>query len=153
MTTEERASRVKVMMALRSWMDSSGTSRRDVAEVMGITVGHLSTLINANRIPSEEQVAAAKLLMDGAEKSAPLISDVSAKKSAPNGRSRRKPANPKIEPTITSEPSKKTGLRPLTEAEGGFVASVAKAWLNDHKNATKEEYLEIVRALSVAIRS
>lgn len=137
MTTQERADRQKVMMALRSWMAENDMTRRDVAYTMGITTGHLSTLINANRTPSQEQVDIAQRLMGEA------VSSPTRSKKAERPTTKKAP----LATTPTPAP------RPLTKSEGDLVAGLAKAWLKEHEGASRDEFVEVVRVLSIAVRS
>jgi hypothetical protein len=150
LTTEARAARQKTMMSLRSWMTRNDVSRRDVAGMMGITTGHLSTLINANRTPSEEQVDAAKRLMGGEPVSS---TSAVAKRPRSSATPATKVAHESVSSITTPKISARPNIRPLTESEGNFVATIAKVWLKDHKGASKDEFVEMVRVLSIAIRS
>lgn len=138
LTTGQRAERQKVMMALRRWMETNEVSRIEVASRLNITVGHLSTLINANRTPSQEQVDIANELMG----CPPL------RHQPPD----RRPVTD-VRPTAAKTKTTSTNLRPLTKAEGDFVALIAQAWIKETDNATQDDLVEIVRALSIAIRS
>lgn len=145
LSIEERASRQKVMMALRVWMETNDVSRSTVAQSMNITTGHLSTLINANRSASDKQVEIAQLLMSGplGESSIPLPSEMVLSPAV------KKEPRPRAVPEARSYEY----LRPLTKVEGDFITNVAKTWLDAHKGAPQDEFVAVVRALGIAIRS
>lgn len=124
-------------MALRAWMTENDVTRPEVASALGITTGHLSTLINANRTPSQRQVDIANEMMG--ERPAP------------------RPVTPPVTLPVSKRPTKKKPvqakpLRPLTKEEGEFVALIAKAWIKDNAGASRAEFVDIVRALSISIR-
>jgi len=112
------------------------------ASYLGITVGHLSTLINANRIATEAQVTRAMDMM-GAD--APIRPTSKPEKS----KSPKKPDPPKVTPT----PKGSKNLRPLTKFETKFITDIATTWIKENKNASEEELVQVVRALSIGIRS
>jgi len=145
LTTKERAARQRIMMALRKWMEMNDISRQAVADELGITRGHLSTLINANRSATEEHCEKVMILMDAkfaVSKKDPLYKELGVKPLV-----KRKEMRP--------EPKKKKTkkLRPLSKFECEFVADVAKAWVKANKNSSQSEFVEVVRALSIGIRS
>ena len=156
LTTKERAGRQRTMMALRSWMDREGVTRRDVALGMGITEGHLRTLLNANRTASEDQCQRALVIMDA--KFAPHPKDPRRPKDVKTLK-RRKEMRPEprkkkkaAEPRITRKP-KPNKLRPMTQFETKFVTDVATVWIEANPGASKEKLVEVVRALSIGIRT
>lgn len=129
------------MMALRRWMEANDIPRQRVADELGITKGHLSTLINANRTASEEQCQKALVIMDA--------------KFAPHPKDPKRPKGVKpIKPKKKTGPkkTKASKLRPLTKFESKFITDVAKAWIAANKDASQEDFVEIVRALSIGIR-
>lgn len=132
------------MMSLRSWMEKNGVSRQHVADEMGITVGHLRTLINANRTASQNQVNIALALINGT----PVQQTPQGPKPAP--KSRKKTTAQKPKPKRTAKPN---NLRPMNKFETNFVVTVAKAWIEAHPGADKDELVDVVRALSIGIRS
>jgi len=154
LSTAERASRQRIMMSLRSWMESEGVTRRDVAAEMDITEGHLRTLLNANRTASEEQCQKARVIM-GVEHpphpKGPRRPKVvkPAKKTKKDSAPKKKPA---AEPKITRK-AKPNKLRPMTQFETKFVTDVATAWIEANLGASKEKLVEVVRALSIGIRT
>jgi hypothetical protein len=137
LTRPERASRVRTMMELRRWMERGGVSRPDVARELRITVGHLSTLINANRMATEEHCQRAVVLM-GRRSAAGLVPRIRA--------AVERPLSPRRPPRVSK-------LRPLTETEVKFVQEVAEAWIKSNPNATQDDFVGVVRALSIGIRS
>lgn len=146
LTTQERAERQRAMMSLRSWMEANGVSRQHVADQMGITKGHLSTLINANRTASQEQADMALALVNGGPIPKP--------KPAP----RPKKKKPKAEKQAEQKPKPKrapkpNNLRPMNKFETDFVVTVAKAWIEANPGASQDDLVETVRALSIGIRS
>jgi predicted XRE-type DNA-binding protein len=154
MNTQQRAARQRTMMALRQWMELNDVSRGVVAAEMGITKGHLSTLLNANRTPSEAQVQKAKEIMGDVGPAPAGVPIMEHKKVSMNMLARSKPKGatkkPKLVPKKTPKPH---NLRPMTKFEADFVATVAKAWIHANKGASQDEFVEIVRALSIGIRS
>jgi len=150
MSKQERARRQRVMMKLRSWMEGRGISRREVAAHFGITTGHLSTLINANRTPSEAQVDEAIAFMElgvlAAHASLPKPPKPTARKRI-KGSKTLGPSRPRITPKDTRK------LRPLTIDEIKFVKEVAESWIKDNGDADQDEFVAVVRALSLGIRS
>lgn len=154
LTTAERAQRQRVMMKLRSWMEQNKVPRQEIADQLGITRGHLSTLINANRTPTDAQVEIALEIMD---LSGPILPWKKAKKPKAKKPKSKKPKSkkPKVE---AEEPHanrrRRTGdLRPLTEFEAKFIAEIARSWISSNKDASQEDFVEVVRALSIGIRS
>ena len=152
LSTAERASRQRIMMSLRSWMEREEVTRRDVALGMGITEGHLRTLLNANRTASETQCQLALVIMDA--KFAPHPKDPRRPKGVKPLKKRKKDPAPKTaaEPKVTRK-AKPNKLRPMTQFETKFVTDVATAWIEANLGASKEELVEVVRALSIGIRS
>lgn len=148
LTTQERAQRQRAMIALRSWMEKTGISRQEIADQMGITKGHLSTLINANRTASQDQVDLALTLVNGAPPSKPASAPKAKKPKAKKSRAKSKKAEPR--PTKVAKPN---NLRPMNKFETDFVITVAKAWIAAHPGGDKDELVEIVRSLSIGIRS
>jgi len=148
LTIKDRAQRQRTMMALRRWMERNGLTRQEVAGELDITVGHLSTLINANRTCTEEQSQRALVMMDSAYK--PHPKDPAFPKGAKPLR-KKEPAA-KVKPAGKESP-KSNKLRPMNAFETQFVVEVAKAWMGANRNASTEEMVEIVRALSVGIRT
>lgn len=142
MTTAERARRQRVMMTLRSWMEERDIPRSEVAEHFGITVGHLSTLINANRTASAAQVDEALRYMG---QDVPISTGTAAKM-----RHKKRPRRSKKE-LLPSWPSTRI-RRPLTTDELRFVQEVAESWIKGNKNASQDEFVNVVRALSLGIR-
>jgi hypothetical protein len=134
LTIKERAKRQRVMMKLRSWMEKNDIPRQDVADNFGITKGHLSTLINANRPATEYQVEKALELIDGG--------------SIVKFRKKR----PKSKKVTKRKPPVKKNLRPLTKVELDFVRSTSQVWINGHPGATEEEFNKIVNALTTGVR-
>lgn len=150
LTTADRAQRQRVMINLRSWMEVHGVSRQEIADQLGITRGHLSTLINANRTASAEQVEMAERIMEG-KAALPRPSKKKAKKKPkPKKKPKAKKPPAPSKPKATPKPNK---LRPMNKFETDFVVTVAKAWIDANKDATQDDLIEIVRALSVGIRS
>lgn len=155
LTTKERAQRQRVMMNLRKWMEENDIHRQDIANAMGVTRGHLSTLINANRIATDDQCRRARELMGDvgpAPAGVPIMEhkkvsmDLLAR-SRPKGQKKgKKKPKPKREP----KPSK---LRPLNKFESQFITEVAKVWIDTNPKATQDEFVEVIRALSIGIRS
>jgi hypothetical protein len=72
--------------------------------------------------------------------------------SAPK-KPKKKPKAKKEGRPNKSEQLRDNDLRPLTKVETNFVKDVAQAWLAANQNASQEEFLEIVRALGIGIRS
>jgi len=138
------------MMALSSWLEKNNIPRQEVADALGITRGHLSTLINANRYATEEHCQKALVLMDAKfaiSKHDPRYEDLGVKPL-------RKRKEMKPEPKKKKKAKKKAQkLRPLNKFECAFVSDVAKAWIKDNKKATQADFVEVVRALSIGIRS
>jgi hypothetical protein len=125
-------------------MENHGVSRKDAADYLGITAGHLSTLINVNRTATQAQVDKSREMMGLGvsiypppppipHEGPPQIDEPAPKKP----RRRRRPNN----------------LRPLNEFETRFVESVAKTWIDSNKNATQDDLVDVVRALSIGIRT
>lgn len=142
LSTTDRANRQKSMMALRNWMTENDVPRKDVAELLGITVGHLSTLINANRTPSQEQVDTADTLV--------MMGSIEACRF--NESTRQRPTVEKA-PVVEKQPvADGPARRPLTKDEADLVAAVVQAWIDGRKDATPEALVEVVRAVSAAIR-
>jgi predicted XRE-type DNA-binding protein len=138
---KERAKRQRVMMKLRAWIDKNSISRQEVADHIGITKGHLSTLINANRTASKPQVEKAlKLIDNGFE----LISEPKPVKS------RKK--RPKSKKVTKRKPPKKKDPRALTKVESDFVKSISQVWVDGHPDASEEEFDRIVNALTIGVR-
>jgi len=132
-------------MALRSWMEANEITRQSVADHLGITKGHYSTLINANRGSTEAHCHAALLLMDRDPEDfapAPLSDSEHAHEQAAKKKSKRKAKKAK----------KAAQLRPLTEFESKFVTDVATSWINANRGASPEETVKVVKALSTGIR-
>ena len=136
-------------MQLRGWMEKNDIPRQEVADFLGITRGHLSTLINANRHCTTDQVAKALELMACYN----LANEWSSAPSPP----KPKPAKPQPQKRVKKAPKRKeltdNNLRPLTKVETSFVKDVAQAWLDANQNSSHGEFTEIVRALSIGIRS
>lgn len=137
LTTKERARRQIAMVEFRSWMEDHGVSRQDAADFIGITVGHLSTLINANRISTEAQVNKARRMMG-----LPIQKPVKTVDDALSDT-----------PRTTRKKRKGNDLRPLTKVEADFIKEVAAVWAKNNKKATQDQFVEVVRALSIGIRS
>jgi len=139
LTTTERAVRHRIMAQLRSWIAEHELERSSIAAQFGITPGHLRTLLNSNRTASQAQCQQASIMMEISPtwKVTRLPDLQPAKKAKPKRKATRKPNK----------------LRPLTKAEGKFVKEVAESWLSANKNASSDEYIEIVRALGIGIRS
>ena len=140
------------MMALRSWMDREGVARRDVALGMGITEGHLRTLLNANRTARETQCQVAAAIMGGGLVEGAGEIRVAKKKPKSRDRPRKGKKKPAAEPEVTRA-QKPNNLRPMTQFETKFVTDVATVWIEANLGASKEELVEVVRALSIGIRS
>lgn len=141
-----RASREKVFLRLRDWAEKHGVSRRELAETFGITCGHLSTLLNVNRTPSHPQVLLAQKLMGEDAPIDLLVPTSSSRHSSwpepkPKRKREKRAATPKVE------------LRPLTEFEIKFVTEVAMAWIKTNKDSTQDDLVNVIRALSIGIRS
>ncbi|MGD9726294.1 MAG: hypothetical protein AB7L09_01460 [Nitrospira sp.] len=145
MDKQERARRQRAMMTLRDWMETNEISRQSVADTMGITRGHLSTLINANRTPSKRQVDIALNMVDGTPIPSP-------QPDATKSRRKGKKTTPVREATPCRTPVD-SGLRPLTEFEVNFVTTVAEAWAKSNPNASADQFIHVVRALSIGIRT
>lgn len=149
LTTQERARRQKIMMSLRAWMEQQGVSRQEVADALGITRGHLSTLINANRTATNDQCLKALALVDGGF--IPGAGEIKVAKAKKRTRPpAKKKQQPRSEPKKTPKPNK---LRPLTKFEAAFVQSVAKSWIQENKGASADELVDVVRALANGIRT
>ena len=152
LTTKERAGRQRIMMRLRRWLEKREIPRRDVAAELGITVGHLSTLINANRSASEDQCQKALVLMDAkfaVSKHDPRYEELGVKPLL-----KRKEKRPEPRPKRKAKKKPKTSkLRSLTKAEAKFISEVAQAWIKDNKGASQNELVDVVRALSIGIRT
>jgi hypothetical protein len=144
LTIKERAGRHRIMAQLRSWIAKHELERKDIAFQFGITPGHLRTLLNSNRTASEDQCQRALVMMDSRFKPHP---------KAPNFPKVAKPLPKKKKKVKRKATRKPNNLRPLTKAEGKFVKEVAESWLKVNKNASSDEYIEIVRALGIGIRS
>ena len=144
MTKHERAQRQRTMILLRNWMETHGVSRQEVADVMGITLGHFSTLINANRTASQAQVNIATALVQGS----PIEATVERPKSTT--RVAQKQLRAKNSTAKKVEPNK---LRPMNKFETEFVVTVAKAWIENNLTADQDDLVKVVRALSIGIRS
>jgi len=142
LSTQDHAARQKVMMRLRAWMDQHGVTRQQVAGILGITKGHLSTLLNANRTATERQCLEAESLMGGASTLKPSEPKVAKKK----------PKRPKPEPEPKRTP-KANNLRPLTKLEADFVTTVARSWVKANPDSSPDQFVNIVRALSNGIRT
>ena len=137
------------MMRLRSWLELEGIPRSKVAAAIGITVGHLSTLINANRSATEDQCQKAMVVMDA--KFAVSKHDPRYEKLGVKPLLKRKEMRP--EPRAKPKVKKPDKLRPLNKFECTFVNDVAKAWIKNNRKATQADFVEVVRALSIGIRS
>lgn len=149
LTTQERAQRQRVMITLRNWMEKNGVSRQEIADQLGITRGHLSTLINANRTASAKQVDLAEQIMGGTTtRRAPAKKAKPKKKVKP--KQTKKAAAPKPKPKPTPKPNK---LRPMNKFETEFVVKVAKEWIHANPDAQMDDLVEVVQALSVGIRT
>lgn len=146
LTKTERAARHRVMAQFRSWIAKNELEREPIAAEFGITPGHLRTLLNTNRTATEDQCQRAMVMMDAKFAPHPLAPNfpVGAKPLLP-----KKPKK-KPKPRRTRKPN---NLRPLTKAEGKFIKEVAEAWLNANKGASQDDYIEVVRALGIGIRS
>lgn len=131
------------MINLRSWMETHGIPRQEVADQLGITKGHLSTLINANRTPSERQVEVANQIMN---LGGPILPR-KPKAKKPKPKAKKKPVSK------AKKKPKANKLRPLNKFEASFISDVAKSWIAANKNASQDEFVAIVRALSIGIRS
>ena len=125
-------------------MEQHGISRHEVAAEMGITRGHLSTLLNCNRTPSQAQANLAIELVGGTPAAPPP-----AKKAKP----KKKRANVRPKQEEPHFPYKGNNLRPMNKFETEFVVTVASAWIEAHPGASKDELVDVVRALSIGIRS
>jgi predicted XRE-type DNA-binding protein len=150
LTKLERSDRHRIMAQFRNWIDQNELDRQDIAVQFGITPGHLRTLLNTNRTASEDQCQKALILMDAkfaVSKHDPRYKElgvkplIKRKEMRPEPRKRRK---------ATRKPN---NLRPLTKAEGNFIKEVAEAWLGVNKGASQDDYVEIVRALGIGVRS
>jgi transcriptional regulator with XRE-family HTH domain len=142
------------MVELRNWFEANGISRKEVAAQLDITVGHLSTLINVNRTPTAVQVDKAMVLMGGVFAVSqfdphygeldvePILSKKKIKKKV------KKKATKKV-----AKKRSKSPLRAMTKFETKFVTDVAEAWILANKGASRDELVEIVRLLSIGIRS
>ena len=136
-------------MSLRRWMELNDVSRQDVANALGITKGHLSTLVNANRQATEVQCQRAQTIMNGG-----LVPEPGeAKVAKPRPKSNQRGFGKDNGQQSAAGKKKFDKLRPMTEFETKFVTDVAKAWIDANKNADKNDLVEIVRALSIGIRS
>ena len=143
-STQERARRQRAMIQLRNWMEKHDVSRKEMAAQMGITKGHLSTLINANRTASLRQVEVALSVVDG---SVPRpIPPVSKRAQKPK-------AKPDSAKPVSEKVRRPNDLRPMNKFETEFVVTVAKAWLDANAGGDRDDFIEIVRALSIGIRS
>ena len=139
------------MIHLRSWMERNGISRQEIADQFGITRGHLSTLINANRTASQDQVNKALALVEAADDLRALWGrDVDADLVAPKRLRKEPKKKAEGEPKKVRRPN---NLRPMTTFETQFVTDVARAWINANTGASPDEFVKIVRALSIGIRS
>lgn len=149
LTKPERARRQRAMIHLRSWMENNGIPRQEIADQFGITRGHLSTLVNANRTATQEQVNLALALVESGSIPPRGVSMREHKRAT-----KRPKKTPKETPDPRPEKSRQPNkLRPMTPFETQFVTDVAKAWIDANPGVSKEELVEVVRALSIGIRS
>jgi len=156
-TKKERARRQRAMIEFRNWFEANGIHRRDVAAQLGITVGHLSTLINANRTPTAAQAEMVLILMDGTFSiSQSLDYDeigvepiLPANKAKSKAKTMKRAEGSKKASTRKSKPP----LRSMTKFETKFVTDIAEAWILANKGASSDDLVEIVRLLSIGIRS
>ena len=147
LTRPERAGRHRIMAQLRSWIAQNELEREPIAAEFGVTPGHFRTLLNTNRTATEDQCQRAMVMMDAKFAPHPMSSNfpVGAKPLLPKKKKKKKPKPRKAR--------RLNNLRPFTKVEGTFVKEVAEAWLNTHKGASQDEYIEVVRALGIGIRS
>lgn len=149
-STQERADRQRIMMGLRSWMERESVPRQEVADSLGITRGHFSTLINANRSATWVQCEKAMVLMDtkfAVSKHVPRYEGLGV---SPIRKRKEMRPEPKKKKKAKKKPIR---LRPMTKFEAQFVTDVAKAWIKDNRSASRDRLVEVVRALSIGIRT
>lgn len=141
----ERIYRQKVMTTFKHWMNENSVSRAFIAERLGITVGHLSTLLNANRNATANQASTAESFMkNGASRFLP-----SSAIKMPRVKSPRKHRAVGDSPNSTHRK-----LRPLTPQETSFVVDVVeKLILDQKKKMSVDALVDVIKALSVGIRS
>jgi len=130
-------------------MEREKVSRQEVADALGITRGHLSTLINVNRYATERQCEEAMILMDAKF----AVSKHDPRYEGLGVETLRKRKEMRPEPKKKKAKKKSNRLRAMTKFETQFVTDVAKAWIKDNKSASKERLVEVVRALSIGIRT
>ncbi len=134
------------MAQFRSWIAQNHLDRQAIAVEFGITAGHFRTLLNTNRTATEDQCQKAMILMDA--KFAVSKHDPRYEKLGVKPLIKRKEMRPK--PRAKRKPN---NLRPLTKFEMKFVKELAESWLSNNKSAGPDAYVEMVRAISIGIRS